>query len=111
MHGGPIKGEFGVETQGEITIIELNESLRINRARYENNRKVYNSSLWIGSYIPIHGTRNRWEHVVIPDNDYMRYDADNLIGPALSLNIVSDMSYRTYSSINVYSSLCSRLSL
>ena len=35
MHNGPIRGDFGVEMQGEITIIELNESLRITRARYE----------------------------------------------------------------------------
>ena len=40
MHGGPIRGEFGVETQGEITIIELDESLRITRARYEYYQKV-----------------------------------------------------------------------
>ena len=26
MHGGPIRGEFGVKTQMEITIIELGES-------------------------------------------------------------------------------------
>ena len=40
MHSGPIRGEFGVETQGEITIIELNESSRIPRARYEYFGKV-----------------------------------------------------------------------